>query len=81
PRGQEKINDVIRKIVNAVGGVVDVETVVLAGGNPRVYERAIQQGGLFDDLTDIVIPPESIYSNVRGFHTFGEQTLASKLAA
>jgi plasmid segregation protein ParM len=72
PKMEDHIITAIQSVVRSVGSLDDIDVVVLVGGGADCYKKVVQK--LLNNR-EIIIPSESIYSNVKGFYRAGKQRL------
>jgi plasmid segregation protein ParM len=56
--------------LSSVGSLDDIDVIVLVGGGANTYKNVIQE--LLNNR-DIIVPDNSIYSNVNGFYLAGNE--------
>ena len=75
----QSVADPISRLIEGLRGLEDrIDLIYLVGGHPEIYERELQKRFPY---TPVVVSENSLYANVRGFLTMGEEMLANKQAA
>jgi len=72
-QAQARIGETVNAIANSVGDGLDLNNIILVGGGAKYYESAIRK--LFP-TPRLVMAPDPIYANVRGFQIAGEHHAA-----
>lgn len=72
PLGVEKAKQFISVLANKVGSSADIDNILLAGGGASFFRDVISEK--FPRHT-IIITPDPVYANVRGFQYAGERWL------
>lgn len=70
PYGKEKARQFVAVLANKVGNAMDIDNVVLVGGGATFFKDVLQRQFPHHE---IVIAPDPIFANVRGFQIAGEQ--------
>lgn len=70
PKAQVRIEEAVNAMENSIGDGLDVTTIVMVGGGAHLYEPAIRARF---PLSNVVIAPDPIFANVRGFQLAGER--------
>lgn len=66
----QSVADPISRLIEGLRGLEDrIDLILVVGGHPGIYERALKERFPF---TPVVVPTESLYANVRGFQRMGE---------
>jgi plasmid segregation protein ParM len=63
-KANTKLIELMRSVLSSVGSLDDIDIIIMVGGGAPYFYRAAQT--VFDDR-EIIIPKQSIYSNVSGF--------------
>lgn len=74
PKMEDHIITAIQSVVRSVGSLDDIDVVVLVGGGANCYKKIVQK--LLNNR-EIIVPNNSIYSNVKGFYLAGKQRVKS----
>lgn len=69
-RAQPRVHEVMNAIANSVGDALDVENVILVGGGARLFEPVLRKRF---HAARVIVAPEPIFANVRGFQAAGER--------
>ncbi|NOS73834.1 MAG: PRTRC system protein D [Methyloglobulus sp.] len=72
PRMEAFIITAIQSVISSVGSLDDIDVIVLVGGGANFYYGIAKR--LLDNR-EIIVPEESIYSNVRGFYLAGSERM------
>jgi len=65
----------IAALMNSIGSARDIETVVMVGGGASLYHKAVQARF---PRHPVVIVPDSVCANVRGFQLAGERVMEKR---
>ena len=63
-KANTKLIELMRSVLSSVGSLDDIDIIIMVGGGAPYFYQAAQT--VFDDR-EIIIPKQSIYSNVSGF--------------
>lgn len=63
------LNEALNQMESEIGGYSDIENIAVVGGPAMLYKKALQPRV---KNFDIIVPPEPMFSNVRGFQVAGE---------
>ncbi len=69
------INDAVAAMAHKVGDGADIHNILLAGGGAKFFKAALEKQF---PRHKVLIMTEPVYSNVRGFHMAGEQTILAQ---
>jgi len=72
-QAEARIGEAVNAIANSVGDALDVNNIILVGGGSKFYEAAIRRRFPSPRL---IVAPEPVYANVRGFQIAGEHHAA-----
>ena len=64
----------IQSVISSVGSLDDIDVIVLVGGGATCYQPIVEE--LFNGR-EIIVPNNSIYSNVKGFYLAGRERVRS----
>ena len=74
PKMEDHIITAIQSVVRSVGSLDDIDVVVLVGGGADCYKKITRK--LLNNR-EIIVPGDSLYSNVKGFYLAGKQRVKS----
>ncbi len=74
PKMEDHIITAIQSVVRSVGSLDDIDVVVLVGGGADCYKKITRR--LLNNR-EIIVPGDSLYSNVKGFYLAGKQRAKS----
>lgn len=72
----QSVADPISRLIEGLRGLEDrIDIIMVVGGHPEIYERALKERFPF---TPVVVLRDSLYANVRGFQRMGEALAGAK---
>ena len=75
PQMDDFISTAIESVLGSVGSLDDIDVILLVGGGAKCYQRIVKK---MLNNRDIIVPDNSIYSNVNGFYWAGTKKAAEK---
>lgn len=72
PKMDAYIITAIQSVISSVGSLDDIDVIVLVGGGAHCYKTVVEN---LLNGRDIIVPEDSLYSNVKGFYLAGSERI------